>query len=77
VTYNAREAELWSAKGFSNFVDLAAAAPSPPPAPKEEDDWESPMTAASAQKASTATHSTTASLFVVFTVFYTNSVEIE
>jgi hypothetical protein len=35
VTYNAREAKLWSTKDSGNFVDPATAAPSPPPAPKE------------------------------------------
>jgi hypothetical protein len=36
VTYNPREAEMWFARDYDNFVDLAA--PSPPPAPKEEED---------------------------------------
>jgi hypothetical protein len=38
VTYNTREVELWSAKDSRNFIDLAAAAPSPHLVPKEEEE---------------------------------------
>jgi hypothetical protein len=36
----AREVELWSARDSGNFVDLAAAKPSPPAPKEEENDWE-------------------------------------
>jgi hypothetical protein len=67
VTYSAREAELWSTKDYGNFVDLAAAAPSPPLAPKEEEeeDWEFSGTTPRVATVQTAT-TTTPSIFFLF-----------